>query len=378
MVIVVFAATQGFVIEEHRFIETSRGLIEAPLNGVNPEALIIGTGKRLYQEAMGTLQGRLNFQTILTAVAFLLNAIYFYMRNRVKRLIPFIRLQLTLDVLTYAGVIYNTGGSLSPFVFLFYFPIISAGILQSFRLSIIITTVSAIVYGIITLLPTNNLFSPLLYLSPSSGFFTLTLVIHIFSFFLIDFLVGYLLRLIRQREKQLQRSNRVLTDSLHQLGAIFEVAEVVTPGTSFSSVISGILKILLERFGLQRVLYFSVNDKENLVRIRQVLPENPALLGQEFPLRNEAGEPAGIIATCALTRQSMNIEDPAHDPRINRTAMSHIGTNPFAVVPIVINGNVVGVLGADRSAEARSIPDEHFKLLIMFANQAALAFSQNK
>ena len=49
-----------------------------------------------------------------------------------------------------------------------------------------------------------------------------------------------------------------------------------------------------------------------------------------------------------------------------------IGMNPFAMAPLVLRGKSVGVIGIDRSFENGSITEEEFKILQMFANQAAI------
>ena len=56
-----------------------------------------------------------------------------------------------------------------------------------------------------------------------------------------------------------------------------------------------------------------------------------------------------------------------------RELAERIGINPFAVAPMVIKGQLLGVLGVDRSVELGVIDDEAFQVLIAFADQAALA-----
>ena len=49
--------------------------------------------------------------------------------------------------------------------------------------------------------------------------------------------------------------------------------------------------------------------------------------------------------------------------------------NPFALLPLVVRDRLVGVLGVDRGATFGEIGDEEFRLLEVFANQAAIAIA---
>jgi GAF domain-containing protein len=49
--------------------------------------------------------------------------------------------------------------------------------------------------------------------------------------------------------------------------------------------------------------------------------------------------------------------------------------NPFALLPLVVRDRLVGVLGVDRSATFGEIGDDEFRLLEVFANQAAIAIA---
>lgn len=376
LLIVAAAYAQGYVISENQFVETARGLVQVPFRITDPEGLVRDTGQRLYREAFAAMHGSLNLQALLTSVAFLLNLAYHLLRHRVRDLGAFIRLQLTLDVLTYAGVVYNTGGIFSPFIFLFYFPIIGAGILSSPRLGIVLTTACAILHGVIAGLPVTNLFSPLAVLSPGPGYYPLTLTVQLFSFFLVAYLSGILVRLLHRREEQLLRANSTLANSVQQLGAIFEVTEHAAPGISPDAAVALVLRVLLNRFTLQRAIYFRVDTATNRLVIAAVLPADAALVGTALPLRDARGNPAGVSAGCALSGEPVNITDP-HDPRINRDTMRQVGDNPFAVVPVIVNEKVVGVLGVDRARADEPIGDDLFRLLSLLARQLSLILSRH-
>ena len=66
------------------------------------------------------------------------------------------------------------------------------------------------------------------------------------------------------------------------------------------------------------------------------------------------------------------MDKPEESPYINRELALKIGLNPFALAPMVLRDTVVGVIGIDRSFKNGSITEEEFRILQVFANQAAI------
>jgi GAF domain-containing protein len=52
-----------------------------------------------------------------------------------------------------------------------------------------------------------------------------------------------------------------------------------------------------------------------------------------------------------------------------------IGMNPFALSPLVFRGETIGVLGIDRSGTNGAITEDEFRMLKLFADQAAIMIS---
>jgi GAF domain-containing protein len=88
----------------------------------------------------------------------------------------------------------------------------------------------------------------------------------------------------------------------------------------------------------------------------------------DIPLR----EDAGLTARCALLRLAVKVDRPGESPYINKELARKIGMNPFALAPLLLRGNTVGVLGIDRSHENGFVTEEEFQILQIFANQAAI------
>ena len=81
---------------------------------------------------------------------------------------------------------------------------------------------------------------------------------------------------------------------------------------------------------------------------------------------------AGLTARAALRQEAYNVTDPADSPLINRELAQRIGMNPFALAPLVVRGRTIGVIGIDRGRDNGAIQNEEFRILQVFANQAAI------
>jgi GAF domain-containing protein len=110
------------------------------------------------------------------------------------------------------------------------------------------------------------------------------------------------------------------------------------------------------------------SDTEILVPIdeTQEIPERVVI-----PLQ----EDSGLTALCALRQDAYNVTDPFESQLINRELASRIGMNPFALAPLVLRGETLGVIGIDRKKSRGLISDNEFEILKVFAAQAAIALS---
>ncbi|MBA3015827.1 MAG: PAS domain S-box protein [Desulfobulbaceae bacterium] len=90
-----------------------------------------------------------------SAIVFFFIFIYLFsissamLSNRVTRFIPFAYGQITADSTLATVIIYYTGGSHSIFTFLYFFPIISAGLMLFRRGGLVIAAINIISYGLL-------------------------------------------------------------------------------------------------------------------------------------------------------------------------------------------------------------------------------------
>lgn len=80
-----------------------------------------------------------------------------------------------------------------------------------------------------------------------------------------------------------------------------------------------------------------------------------------------------LLARSVSERRSFNIVNAAEDPLVDPGLVSKIGSNAFALVPLVARDHAIGVLLVDNLFSGKAIDEENMQFLAMFANQAGLA-----
>jgi len=90
-------------------------------------------------------------------------------------------------------------------------------------------------------------------------------------------------------------------------------------------------------------------------------------------LRYSLDDSSEIIVRTALEKKEQVVTDSTHDPRVTPRFRQSFGSAEFVSVPLIVKGAVVGVILADNLYSGRGITDDHVKLMMLFASQAALA-----
>jgi len=159
----------------------------------------------------------LNPYYLLIALTYLLTILYGVLFYSMNNLVVLAYIQLVGDVLIESCLIYLTGGIESPFSFMFIITIITASIVLSRRGSIIIASISSILYGllldlqyfgILSLPSRGTLAAGLL----SSRYVFYTISVNICGFYLIALLSGYLAESTRKIDQELTASKEDLME----------------------------------------------------------------------------------------------------------------------------------------------------------------------
>ena len=220
------------------------------------------------------------------------------------------------------------------------------------------------------LLPRQNYFSPFSGIERSDPFIVLSWAFAIASFFGFAALAAYLTDLLRKRQRRLHAAYAVLTRRHETLMMLHRTSKALNTFRTSQEVADNILGELLNHLNLDRALLYLVARRRKLQLFMVKRRGDADGAGPTVTIPLEEG--AGLTARCAIRQEAYNVEDPESSPDINRDLARRIGMNPFALAPMVIRGKTLGVIGIDRSKDNGAILNDEFRILQVFANQAAI------
>ena len=177
------------------------------------------------------------FHYLLIATIYFFTFIYIVLLRFKKHLIKLAYIQLLLDTVLTATIIYATGGTESIFSFLYFLAIISASILLYRKGGLIVASSSSILYGLLLGFNYYNVIQPFsprptLYSAESQGLYILfNLIVNSGAFFLVAFLSSFLSEQARKGRVELKAKQ----DDIETLEALNE--RIVR------SIISGVITI---------------------------------------------------------------------------------------------------------------------------------------
>lgn len=337
--------------------------------------LIFLAGAAGFTQQSAFSQNQLVVNGFNVAGILVLNLAYTVLVGRLKNLKPLALLQLLIDIFHFSVTVYKTGGITSPFPFLYFFVIFSAAMLVSGRSAYLAAAGSALFYGVLLvmtrfgLLPSQEFFSPFAGLALNDSYTILTAGFTVISLFAFAGLSSYLTGLLHQRQKRLRRSHEVLTSKHAAMLLLYRTTQAINAYGSVREVVDHILSGLMDHMQLDRaILYLQKGEELELYMIKR-----QSGVGKDLAVTIPLREDAGLTARAAIRQEAYNVTNPEESPHINRELAKQIGLNPFAVAPMVVRERLVGVIGIDRSQHNGAIGPDEFRLLQIFANQAAIA-----
>ena len=324
-------------------------------------------------------------QIIVNGVNFafmlIMNVVYLLLVRRVHNLRPLVFFQIIIDVVHYTLTVYKTGGGASPFTFLYLMVIFASAMIVTGKTAYLtaglcsLSFTGIVVLEVLNIIPHQDFFSPYAGLQASASYLVLTWLFTVFSLFAFAALAAYLITLSQRKELDLTQANQVMIRKNETMLLLYRTSKSLSSFNTVDEVVEYILHELLQHLNLDRALLYLNADgkalklqKVELSQRRSAEERCNSGLNVEIPLDEEAG----LTARCAVRQEAYNIKNPEESELINKELAAKIGMNPFAMSPLILRGKTVGVIGIDRSFENGSITDDEFRILQMFANQAAL------
>lgn len=96
-------------------------------------------------------------------------------------------------------------------------------------------------------------------------------------------------------------------------------------------------------------------------------------LGIEISLDSDS-----IIAASVKQKEPFNVTDARNEPRSDALLIQQLGTEAYALVPLISRDKVIGVLFVDNYFNKKPISDEDMRFLSAFSNQMAAAIESAK
>ncbi len=233
---------------------------------------------------------------------------------RLKRLVRFAYLQVTFDILLTTAVIFVTGGSDSPFGFLYSLVVINAAMLLSTPGAIVAASTSSIAYaGLTVLLASGAIARPEYPFRPAplDLQFSLRFAITNVTYFVIAFLASSLTRRLHETEQLLEKreAERDRLASLHEALARHIGSALIT--TDCEGRISSLNQIAEELTGAPAATMVGVDIGAVFAPLRQsasgrlqFLQSSSSVQPTEFQHRTEHGRELHLRCSAVMLQDT--------------------------------------------------------------------------
>jgi len=210
-------------------------------------------------------------------------------------------------------------------------------------------------------------------------------------------------------DQELQVANRELAKKVRDLSILAEVGQALRTTIDLDQVFHIILTGVTagQALGLNRAFLLLVNSEENVLegqaavgpssgeeasKVWSALQEKPLSFQELLRVHHDvrqAGDSwvnqivkkmrfplnmgSGIIARSVLERKSFNIVQAHTHPEVSQELLDLLGVDAFALVPLVTDGKVLGVILADNIITKAPILETDLLLMEIFAKEVSSA-----
>jgi hypothetical protein len=226
-----------------------------------------------------------------------------------------------------------------------------------------------------------------------------------------------IIRDITERKKAEEEKTGIearLQDKVTELSIINEVAELLLSTRELEEILHMILigATAYQALGFNRAFLLLINEEENMLEgkvatgslsgeeaykiwdrmAHESQPLHELIKSHQGELSKEDGPVNDLVkhikiplngADNIFTRaiygnKSFNILDGTNNPLIDKKIIERLGTDTFALVPLVSRGQALGVLLADNFINKKPICNEDVERLRAFSNHASLAIENSR
>ncbi|KMY66377.1 hypothetical protein AAU61_18200 [Desulfocarbo indianensis] len=208
-----------------------------------------------------------------------------------------------------------------------------------------------------------------------------------------------------QRIEDLAQRNEEMVGAL---ATMFEISTVLMTTVDFEETVQIILHAMVHPSGLDhdRVVLFILgeDDKSGGGSLRAVAdlakPKEGSQLRELLQTLYQAKEQrprssevederlarlvidlqpqVSVLAQTVAEKKPIQVQDPGHDPSVDKELAEALGPHPLVTVPMFAKGKVVGVLVTNNARSNRGFSDRDIKLMTMLANLGGLAVENSR
>jgi GAF domain-containing protein/CheY-like chemotaxis protein len=172
--------------------------------------------------------------------------------------------------------------------------------------------------------------------------------------------------------ESLEKQAETLADQAVGLTALYEIGKEMTSALDLDRVLDSIAEHIVRVVGARRSLFIQVDTKRGRL-IKAVGHGYPPEHLQALTFEEVQ---AGVSGWVLTTGEPILVTDAQSDPRNTSIALERakqFDTSPLIVAPLLVKGEVIGTLTAVNTADDPPFTQEDLNLVVMLANQAAIA-----
>jgi len=294
-------------------------------------------------------------------------------------------------LLFITGIFYYTGSIMWIGAIFYIFTILYASILYNFKVGITITFTAFTLFASIVLLEYFNLIpfkaifpnSPYLYQNPQ---YVLTTVLSIGLVFLSVFITAKdFAQILKKKNSQLNQTKKELeelsnnleskvklrTDELKkskdQLAILYQISQAISSTLDIKDILKMILKFSVKISGANRGSVMLLDEKKNIFSIKAAYNLSEKMIREITFTKDE-----NTIGWVVKNKKPLYIRNLEKDKRFSKKEAINYNIIQLLMVPIIIDGEVKGVINLDNIGKIRFSRDI-INLLRSFSEQAAVA-----
>jgi len=191
-------------------------------------------------------------------------------------------------------------------------------------------------------------------------------------------LLASLTLLFIYKDIQSYRQNRDLRVAHQKLKDINEITEAMRSTMELEELLGLIMREIRKELDLDQVFLYNFEEVENRKLLRCIASPWAVSIKGISPLNISIEETPGILSLSVKEKKPYIVEDAQRDQRVEPTLINLLKLKSFAVIPIVVKNNTLGILIVSKSNLKQNITEEEFAPLLLFANQVGIAIENAK